>query len=569
VRLVVRLLILSGAVAAFAVHATAYQSWLIDDSGISIAYATNLAHGHGLVSQPGVPPVEGYSDPLWVFLLAALARAGALSLPLAPKLAGVVLIAGTYAVLLALLERVAARALLAGAFTLLACSMNPSVVIWSTSGLENALYAFCVVGLAYATSRAVAGADAWPFVGGGILAALAAMTRPEGLAFAPLLPSACWIAGRASPARVRRYTAAFATPFGIFLVARYATFHSLLPNTAVAKAHANEVLDALLLTSQGLEKLDRVLEGAFGDLVGNAVFAATLLGLRYLARRGHLGADLGVLVGFASAALVVYMLMPSDWMAENRFATAFFPLYYATVFTVLDRCVESALAGGRAHRAPQAVAALGVALLCASAPDDAGRALVFAQNSNIDLWFVRRAFVERFDRYASWLGVASPSILLPDVGAMLLWSHARVYDLAGLCDAALARLRRHDLAGARDYVLAEIRPTFIHTYGKWSLDLEQDVRFERDYVAIYEYDRDEDPESNGHASGLFVRRDAVATSGGQRALEDMRGEPFRRNGFRVAAPPSFFLRWLETTPLVPEGYHALSKRSGAPPTVAQ
>ena len=44
--------------------------WLIDDAGISFVYSRNLAQGHGLVSQPGMPPVEGYSNFLWVLLMA-------------------------------------------------------------------------------------------------------------------------------------------------------------------------------------------------------------------------------------------------------------------------------------------------------------------------------------------------------------------------------------------------------------------------------------------------------------------------------------------------------------------
>ena len=40
--------------------------WIIDDAGISFAYARNLAEGHGLVSQPGRVPVEGFSNFLWV-----------------------------------------------------------------------------------------------------------------------------------------------------------------------------------------------------------------------------------------------------------------------------------------------------------------------------------------------------------------------------------------------------------------------------------------------------------------------------------------------------------------------
>src|SRR6266403_2396190 len=46
--------------------------WIIDDAGISYAYARNLAGGYGFVSQPGRVPVEGFSNFLWVALLAPL-----------------------------------------------------------------------------------------------------------------------------------------------------------------------------------------------------------------------------------------------------------------------------------------------------------------------------------------------------------------------------------------------------------------------------------------------------------------------------------------------------------------
>jgi hypothetical protein len=45
---------------------------LLDDSMISMRYAANLAHGHGLVWNPGAPPVEGYTNPLWLLYMALL-----------------------------------------------------------------------------------------------------------------------------------------------------------------------------------------------------------------------------------------------------------------------------------------------------------------------------------------------------------------------------------------------------------------------------------------------------------------------------------------------------------------
>jgi arabinofuranosyltransferase len=45
---------------------------LFDDAMISMRYARNLAHGNGLVWNPGTQPVEGYTNPLWLLYMAAI-----------------------------------------------------------------------------------------------------------------------------------------------------------------------------------------------------------------------------------------------------------------------------------------------------------------------------------------------------------------------------------------------------------------------------------------------------------------------------------------------------------------
>ena len=56
-------------------HAGWYR-FLTDDAFISFRYARNLAEGHGLVFNPGFARVEGYTNLLWVLLLAPFARLG-------------------------------------------------------------------------------------------------------------------------------------------------------------------------------------------------------------------------------------------------------------------------------------------------------------------------------------------------------------------------------------------------------------------------------------------------------------------------------------------------------------
>jgi arabinofuranosyltransferase len=64
---------------SFVVNGERYFS-LFDDAMISMRYASHLAGGQGLVWNSGMPPVEGYTNPLWVLYMACIHL-----LPLAPS----------------------------------------------------------------------------------------------------------------------------------------------------------------------------------------------------------------------------------------------------------------------------------------------------------------------------------------------------------------------------------------------------------------------------------------------------------------------------------------------------
>lgn len=53
---------------SFTIEGTRYFS-LFDDAMVSMRYARNLAHGHGLVWNPGGERVEGYTNLLWVLIM--------------------------------------------------------------------------------------------------------------------------------------------------------------------------------------------------------------------------------------------------------------------------------------------------------------------------------------------------------------------------------------------------------------------------------------------------------------------------------------------------------------------
>lgn len=69
------LLILFTAYAAGFIYRTSFEMngvrffCLFDDAMISMRYAKNLAHGLGLVWNPGGERVEGFTNPLWVLYM--------------------------------------------------------------------------------------------------------------------------------------------------------------------------------------------------------------------------------------------------------------------------------------------------------------------------------------------------------------------------------------------------------------------------------------------------------------------------------------------------------------------
>src|SRR5437763_2408333 len=156
-RLAPVLAILAG-VAAVGWHATRYGHWIVDDAAITFSYARSFADGLGPVLQPGVPPVEGFSDPTWMVLLGLGKLVGLFDhgllfgLPdyvLFPKALGLLFTGGILTACYIAAKQIFTRfAWLATLVVGLTLATIPSFVIWVVSGLENSLFAFVVVTLA-------------------------------------------------------------------------------------------------------------------------------------------------------------------------------------------------------------------------------------------------------------------------------------------------------------------------------------------------------------------------------------------------------------------------------------
>ena len=116
------------------------QPFFIEDAGISFAFARHLIEGDGLAAWPGGERVEGYSNALWTFLIAALYGLGV------PVWTAAKLLGAAFGLATLPLVYVIARMCRPGApkdAALLAPALlaaSTQFVLWNASGLENSAF---------------------------------------------------------------------------------------------------------------------------------------------------------------------------------------------------------------------------------------------------------------------------------------------------------------------------------------------------------------------------------------------------------------------------------------------
>ncbi len=491
-------------------HALLFGDWIVDDAGITFAYARNLVAGHGLVSQPGLPPVEGFSNFLWLLTLVPALLAGLFHPVIVPKLVSLALLAGSFILLdRALFALTASRAV--SLVTLLLLAVCSPFVIWTVSGLENPLYAFLLCLLFWLIVREREG-GAVPWVAGAVAVGLA-LTRPEGILFAGLYPLLTLTTGKGAWSRAFRYAAVFALLLGGFLLFRWSYFGDLVPNTFYAKGGPNAQVYLSLLTLQPMltAKAFKLFESVAGP--GNVLLPAALLaGTAFLIGRRRFEWKHGILLAFAYFGAVPFLLLPFDWMEEYRFGTPFFPFLYAYAVTLAASLGEMPFPDPARRKLPALVA--GLAAVGLSLGLFASRSAHFAAAPTVSFQEVAEKFGLRYNRYADLLGLEQPSILLPDVGGTLWASRLRVYDLVGLTDRTIARTLEKNPEAFYQYIFDEAKPTFIHLHHYWTLQaaLGHDPRFQRDYLPLFQVFEPAVRERAGGvplSSGDFIRRDVI------------------------------------------------------------
>ncbi|PKQ14717.1 MAG: hypothetical protein CVT68_10420, partial [Actinobacteria bacterium HGW-Actinobacteria-8] len=464
-----------------------WAQYTIDDAGITFAYIDTWLHGGGLAFRPGEPPVEAYSNALWLFVLTPFAGLG-FDLVVVSKILGVLsgLVAawGLFGVARSVPEARPWTAVLAP----LALWGAPLYGFWVVSGLENGLFSMLLVLM---TWRALIDAR-WPGarwtsqLPSAALQCALVMTRPDGilyvgavqlwlLALAARAPAV--IAGAPSaPARrmkLRRWTQRAALAAGLYLIyfaARYAYFGQILPNSFAAKGPGQN--GGVRLFDFGAQGWAYVFDGFHAYAVAAPLVIAIALALAW--RPARRVAILALILLFAG--LLFPIVAGGDWMFEWRMLSFSWPL--VALLLALGAGAAVGLGGrlvARLPRLPERVRTLAppilgglvtlVTVLHFRGPWIA-RADERAEKVNITITDL--AHRSDFYAYVSELaGVHTPRVADEDAGGMTWKRQVGYLDLGKLGDLSLARHYPETYGHLRDYVFHEDRPDLIHLHGAW------------------------------------------------------------------------------------------------------
>ena len=345
------------AVGAILVFHSLRYAFVTDDAYISFVYSRHLAEIGELTFNPGRPPVEGYTNFLWTFVLGLLYAVG-----LPPEVASLWLSAACALATLALIAAASARLwgerslwdVLAPALL----ALSAGYACWTSGGLETQLFTF----LTTAAIVAFVVGDSEPrwLRRSGFFLAAAAMTRPEGLLIAGLLGASRLLLAILRDRRLRPSRAELACA-GYFLALwapwfawRWSYYGHLFPNTYYVKAAG----------PASAEYRSAIVEGGLYYVwqwarTSGALAASPLIAIGWWAAPRKSGRFLfGAIASLVTAVYLAYTVrVGGDFMGLHRFVMPLFVLAALGCSFGLRTVVERLAGSGRSRRAVGAVAA--------------------------------------------------------------------------------------------------------------------------------------------------------------------------------------------------------------------
>jgi hypothetical protein len=400
-------------------------AWVCDDAFISFRFARQLAAGQGLTFNPGLPPVEGYSNLLWVLLLTPVEALGLPTPTFAVALStlcGALLVARLGRLLFTGLDLPRDRAGLALAFA----ATLPPLAVWATGGLATMPFALAL----FTVFEALAAEPERPRLRLALVAAAAAvLLRADGAWFLGALLAGLLAAGaRARSGPLLRATLAAGGAAALAVLAqllfRWSYYGELAPNTARVKVG----LDGVVL-ERGLKYLFGLGLNVPSLLLATAALAL-LVGGRREPRRP-------ALLAVPAATVLYVLLVGGDFMAMGRFTVAALPFLTVAFALALARIPRpAALALGSACVALSLLAALGVQVVSLGLRERAHfRWSADRYRSELDQWRMMKDQAELWAGLGRALGrhtAEGESLIHGTIGAVGYYSPLTILDPFGL-----------------------------------------------------------------------------------------------------------------------------------------
>ena len=320
------------AAAAFALYASIFLCFFVDDEAIPLVYARNLLRGRGLTYTVLEGRVEGYSDFLHVVWSAVLLGVtGGLGLsPLAPIAIGkgISFAAGIGIVLVAARMMRRAGASTPGLVSGLALlAVSGPLAIWSCSSLETVVFALMVSALA---ALLFAG-DPLRLHLATVLGAAIVLERIDGFIYAGALAAG---AAAVAPLRGRQlWTLSWrlATVAAVYHAWRYLYFGSLLSAPLAAKVLHIFTGPPQAVVNAPEENYLRSFLDLYGLAAVPVFFVAGWAAWRWPAARA---------AAISLIGLGVYVGAVGDWMFGWRFTVALLPLAALIVALAVTRAPD-------------------------------------------------------------------------------------------------------------------------------------------------------------------------------------------------------------------------------------
>jgi hypothetical protein len=448
---------------------------VVEDAYISFRYSHNLTHGLGLVFNPG-ERVEGYSNFLWVMILAGLELITG-NIPMTAKVLGLIFSGATLLMVYFLVQRISdgrrSPALLA---VLLTASVG-SFAAYGPSGLETPLYELLLVGIVYA-----AWSSRWGAVGA--LAGLATLVRPDGVVVLLLVLAWMLVRKEERGLQLRRALTviiAYAVIIVPWTIWRLDYYGHLIPNAIAAKR-------GMLLWKQIYVGSRYV--GQF--ILGNLPLALLLLIVLVALYRNRRSDRLQKMLPVESLLLILVgglfffvAFVGGDWMPAWRFISPIVPLGAMLIVILWDRNIGSVSIWQAERRQIAVFAAASIFLLYSSLTHP-------FQAPRVQLWTHQ---IDGLKEIGQWLNRSLPRETVVAVyanGALSYYSELPTIDMLGLTDEHIARHGKRNARGggvghiAHDYEYVAARRPDIAAFLDAGFENQPDRKigpqFVRDYI---------------------------------------------------------------------------------------